>query len=344
MKQVLLILSFIIAAFLVACSDGAHKVNTSKGTGSKKTIEQLDKASSDTSLEAMKAQLELDPNTQIPDVINLVKSKFGTTTAKEQPKTETNEDDTKNLLQKEAGQKLTEQKEDEVQEESEEKQSSEENAELLDLKTADVDCNPKIVEKSKEGKVETKRIYIKTCNLQVIVKRTLDNAGKVTAVKAFISAKFEKPNVEHLASINEDKTMESVVANYNATSESMILKFNMKLKDKKDLNLETEAFSYGNGKNLSADFSDVNRLQSGLFKVKAIKDTNAIVLEFDRTDDVVTTKLNDDMGLFGKKEAKVVAKAGETPEQKLSPTSGVKSPINPEGKIRVEIPPTYTGY
>ncbi|MES2769711.1 MAG: hypothetical protein V4596_11260 [Bdellovibrionota bacterium] len=342
MKQVLLILSFIVAAFLAACSDGANKVNTSKGTGSKKTIEQLDKASSDTSLEALKAQLELDPNTQIPDVINLVKSKFGTTTAKEQPKTETNEDDTKNLLQKPAAQKLadpkvTEQKEDEV---------PEEDTELLDLKTVDADCNPKIVEKYKEGSVETKRIYIKTCNLQVIVKRTLDNAGKVTAVRAYISAKFEKPNVEHIASINEDKTMESVVANYNATSGSMILKFNMKLKDKIDLNLETEAFSYGNGKNLSADFSDVNRLQSGLFKVKAIKDTNAIVLEFDRTDDVVTTKLNDEMGLFGKKEAKVVAKAGdaETVEQKLSPSSGVKSPTNPQGKKRVDIPATYNGY
>src|SRR5687767_2903549 len=86
MRQIILILSFVIAAFVAACAQSDQRTPTGKGSGSQKTVEQLDKLSSDTELEKMKKQLESNSAVQAPDVIAVIKRVFGNAAKKEQPK------------------------------------------------------------------------------------------------------------------------------------------------------------------------------------------------------------------------------------------------------------------
>jgi hypothetical protein len=294
MKQLLIVLSLIIAAFVAACaSDANQKTHVKTSGGAQKTIKDLDVASSDAELKNLKKQLESIKNVELPDVIAAVKRKFGTTKIN----TPVARDQSKNL-NSDNGTKIEEKPEEKVT-----NPSTFSGLALLD--------NPDVAEKA--GNVETKAVCINTCDVQIIVKRKTDNGGKLIAVAAYVVAELKAGNFDVQKSTITKKTLDSIVASYEASSDTMNLKVFM-TKETQKIVLNAKNYIYSSPLT-SLEFSartvgdNPKPIDSGTLTVGNVDEVKTLTLNFKIEGAEVIAFILNDYGLFGKKTAPTDANA-----------------------------------
>lgn len=287
MKQVLLIFSFVIAAFIAACSDSATRIPMKTGGGSSQmSVEQLEKASSDDELKKFKTQLEKNKNIEIPDIIKAVKVRFDRfNSVKEQPKS--GPKDIKKLEASTAAKDVPD-----------EKLTKQPAFDSLDM--IDVGSDPTIIYQTAIKNEESKHICIQTCEKQIIILRKKNDEGKVISVKAFVAAEISESNAVIVTKTN--KTLKSIEVSFDISSGQMALKFNM-TKDKKAMVLNTVPFSYGQLTLSNIAFMDADALEFGTFDLVIANKNKIIRMRFDSDKDSINIKLKDDLGVFGKNKA-----------------------------------------
>lgn len=296
MKQIILILSFIIAAFLAACSDSVTTTELKQnGGGGQKTIEQLEKASTDESLEALKAQLELNKNLQISDIILTVKSKFGTSKKieKEQPRKNGKKNSKRQVKVVEQAEVVVEENDEKVTER------------LLNLDFAETSSDASKVLESADGNTQKKVVCINTCKTQILIEKEYDSSKKLSDVRAFVVVSLDKENISHVSSDKDEKTLAAITAYYAARNSNMILEFGISNKDGKKLNPKSKPFVYDEG-DFSGEFSQASTGTKGEYSVGVESDKKYLNLSFNNQE-VLISHLVNDYGLFGsniKKEDK----------------------------------------
>lgn len=280
MKQTLLILSIIIAAFIAACSESTTSLSL-KTNGLHKTLAQQEKASSDEELKKLKAKLEKNKNVEIPDIITAVKMKFGHNySAKEQ------------LQFGSKDQKKFEDSKKDIPDEKLTKQPAFDGVAMIDSNS-----DASVISPVKIKNEESKYICIQTCEKQIIILRKMDDTGKVISVSAFVAAEISSTNVEILTKTN--KTLKSIAASFDLASDRMALKFNM-TKDKKDMILVTADFPYSQNVVKGLDFSDEKGDETGVLDITKVYGNKSILMTFVNDKDTIKIKLKDDLGVFGK--------------------------------------------
>lgn len=283
MKQALLIFSFVIAAFIAACSNSTTKIPLKMGGNSQMSVEQLEKASSDDELKKFKTQLEKNKNIEIPDIIKAVKAKFDRfNSVKEQPKS--GPKDTKKL------EALTIAKD--IPDEKLTKQPAFDSVDMIDINS-----DPTIIYPTAIKDEESKHICIQTCEKQIIILRKKDKNGKIISISAFVAAEISEANAVIVTKTN--KTLKSIEASFDIRADQMALKFNM-TKDKKAMILNTVPFTSGQQVLNNIAFMDSDALEFGTFDLVTPNKNKIIRMRFDSDKDIINIKLKDDLGIFGK--------------------------------------------
>lgn len=285
MKQFLLAISILAAAFLVACADSKSKLSPrANGVSSAKTLEQLEKASSDEELSKMKKQLESNKKLHASDVIRAVNAKFGNKNV--------------GLKSKKKGDKKVQQKIsvfDMDKDPSEQQEARAVQNELLQgVAVRDENGDADKIITLKDNEVETKNVCINTCDIQIVVERIMNEKGALVALKAYVVVKAS--GFEHIDDGVNDKKVQSLIATYG--DNQMIFKISVK-QGEKIINVTTDAFTYAMNKLPSGVFSDKNGLIEGKYDIKIVDGVTAIRLVFDK---VMATKF-DDLGLFKNKSS-----------------------------------------
>lgn len=287
MKKIVIILSLIISAFVMACSDGTTRIQTKAGVGSQKTLEDLEKASSEQELSKLKKQLEENPSTEVADVIRAVKQKFGARAVQVRPKNEQLKDKNgkkRRILESPA---------------AEEKIS----ASPVEVNLSEVfmveNDNPSNAVITKANNNETIHICVKSCDTQIIVNKKMSEEGKLKSVDVFVAHEINKENVSVSNSSLKNKDIKSILALYSVKGDKMLLTFSM-TKSSKALIFLSEEFIYDEAKLPIGKIISADNDESGNFQVMKNGNVKTIRLDLDIEKDIVIIRLNNDSGLFGK--------------------------------------------
>jgi hypothetical protein len=281
MKQLLIILSIVVGAFIAACSQESHKIKVGAHQKLTKSVEEMDKATSDEELAKLKASLEKKENLQFGDVVTAVKNKFGRN-FNTNVKIKNSDDKEKDITR-------------------EEKPTRVSNFAGIDM--FDIQDSTKIVPLASGENEESKVICIKTCDLQVTVLKKLDATGKVVSVSAFVATEIGQDKITPISSGGLKKVLNSLVASYEVSTDSMNLKFSLTRESTKMIIL-TENYEYKSEsvpalKFKLKDLAHLNEMEdSGSLNITGEGTSRILVFDFNAESARLSAKLKDDLGLF----------------------------------------------
>lgn len=287
MKQIILILSMVIAAFIAACGkDNSQSLRMSKSrANSVKTVEQLEKASSDQELQNMAKRLEAKKDLQVPDIIAEVNRVFGTTKIKDIPKSKTSED---KLLQK-----------------SEVPENENKPLAVPEVEVSNIGLEKEITLGSVKSESLTKAESVKsvcvgTCDVQIQIVKNVEDSGQVSAIKAYVVTRIADGNVKIVNSKLKNKTLSEIVSVYNSSTQAMSIKILMK-NGSQDLLLHGESYTYDANTLPQTRFSESETGDSGTLRVSTSAQTKKFMqIEFDIDGDKISIELVNDFGVFGR--------------------------------------------
>ncbi len=308
MKQIILILSMLIAAFVMACSDGKKSLKLRNGGQSnQKTLEQMEKASSDESLKKMVEDLVKKQDLQVPDIIAVVNRSFGTT-IKQQP---ASKDGLQVTLQK-AG----------TSDQTDSKPQVEPQKDLSALKDIDLEDAMTVgeVRKAQTPSGESKSICVGNCQIQIRIDKTLHSSKKLTSIRAFVIAKLDAKNANIISSKLNNKSFGQILALYDASTKLIdvrILLIKKSSTKSERLEIQLEPYIYQEQGMSEASFVVSSTGDTGSAKLIR-NDEKFLRLGFDLDDDLVNIKLLDDYGILGRNQSERTDDSGDQKSQQKS--------------------------
>lgn len=271
----------LIAAFIAACGEqNKSKVRLGKNHNNQKTLQQLDKSSSDESIKKLVDNLIKKSDLQIPDIITAVNREFGNSSVgkvlKDKDSLEVE------LLDVGTDNKLAQQQE------------------LVQELDIDVNASVDKVVTQNRSNVEEKVVCVGVCDIQIRVHRVLDKNKELKAIKAYVLVQLTDENAKVSTSRLKNKELKRILGIYDTSSKEMNLKLEFAQKNGNG-NLELIANKYHYSENYFDKISFVNS-ENGDSGEIVLNNGKFLMVNFYIDNDSVSIKLINDYGLFGRNQ------------------------------------------